>query len=54
MDIRKERYHLKKMLRSVILETGKVLKFSHIAYGQSIDKCPPADFDTNGLISDLG
>ena len=30
-----------KMLRSVILETGKVIKFSQIAYGQSIDKCPP-------------
>ena len=37
----KETREYQKMLRSVILGTGKVIKFSQIAYRQSIDKCPP-------------
>ena len=38
-----------------ILETGKVIKFSQIAYRQSIDKCPPLlILILIGLISDLG
>ena len=41
MNIRQERYHQKIMLRSVILGTGEVIKFSQIAYRQSINKCPP-------------
>ena len=44
-----------KMLRSVILGTGKVTKFSQIAHRQSIDKCPPLlILILIGLISDLG